>query len=170
MLVPWKKSYDKPIQCIKKQRNHPANKGLYSLSYSFSSSHVWMWELHHKEGWAPKNWCFLTVVLEKTLERPSDCKEIKSINPNGNQPRIFIGRTDAEAPIPWPPDVKSRLTGKESAAGKDWRQKEKGAAEDEMVRQHHRLHGHKFGQSPGDGERREPGVLQSVGLQRVRRD
>ena len=84
-LAPWKKSYDKPIQCIKKQRNHPANKGLYSLSYSFSSSHVWMWELHHKEGWAPKNWCFRTVVLEKTLESPLDSKEIQPVNPKGSQ-------------------------------------------------------------------------------------
>ena len=111
-----------------------------------------MWQLDHKEGWAPKNWCFLTVVLEKTLERPLDCKEIKSINPNGNQPRIFIGRTDAKAPILWPPDVKSRLTGKESEAGKDWRQKEKGAAEDEMVRYHHWRNGYEFEQTPGDSE------------------
>ena len=99
MLVPWRKSYDKPIQCIKKQRNHPANKGLYSLSYSFSSSHVWMWELDNKEGWEPKNWCFRTGVLEKTLESPLDSKEIQPVNPKGNQSWIFIRRTDAEVPI-----------------------------------------------------------------------
>ena len=99
----------------------------------FSSSHVWMWEFDHKEGWVPKNWCFQTVVLEKTLESLLDCKEIKPVNPKGNQPWKFIGRTDAEAPIPWPPDAKSWLTGKDPDAGKDWRQK-KGVAEDERVR------------------------------------
>ena len=98
--------------------------------------HVWMWELDHKEGWAPKNWCFQTVVVEKTLESPLDYKEIKLVNPKRKQPWIFIGKTDAkaEAPILWPPDLKSLLLGKDPDAGKDWRQKEKGAAEDEMVR------------------------------------
>ena len=107
-------------QHIKKQRHHFANKGLSSQSYGFSSSHVWIWELDHKEGWAPKNWCFWTVVLEKTLESPLDCKEIKPVNPKGNQPWIFIGKTDteAEAPISWPPDAKSWLIGKDSDAGK----------------------------------------------------
>ena len=125
---------------------------LYSQSYSFSSSHVWMWELDHKEGWAPKNWCFQIVVLEKTLECPLDCMEIKSVNPKGNQPWLFTGRTDAEAeaPILWPPDEKSWLTGKDSDAGKEWRQKETGVAEDEMVREHHRLDGHEFEQTLGD--------------------
>ena len=100
----------------------------HSQSNGLSSSHVWMWELDHKGGWAPKNWCFGNVVLEKTLESPLDCKEIKSFNPKGNQPWIFTGRTDveAEAPILWPPDVKSWLTGKDPDAGKDRRQEEKG--------------------------------------------
>jgi len=101
MLAPWKESYDKPRQHIKKQRHHFADKGPSSQSYGFSSSHVQMWELDHREGWAPKNWCFQIVVLEKTLEIPSDCKEIKPVNPQGNQPWIFIGRTDnvAETPV-----------------------------------------------------------------------
>ena len=121
-------------QYIKKQRYHFADKGPYSQSYGFSSSHVQMWELDHKAGWVPKYWCFWTVVLEKTLETPLDCKEIKPVNPKGNQPWIFIGRTDAEAPILWPCNAKSWLTGKDPDAGKDWRQKEKEAAEDEMFR------------------------------------
>ena len=110
MLGPWRKSYDKPRQHIKKQRYHFLDKGLYSQSYS----HVWMWELDHKEDWALKNWCFWTVVLEKILESLLDCK-IKPVNPKGNQSWIFIGRTDAEAEalILWPPDVQSWLTGKD---------------------------------------------------------
>ena len=96
---------------------------LWCISYGFSSSHVWMWELDHKEGWELKNWCFRTVVLEKTLESPLDGKEIKPVSPKGNQPLIFIGRTDAEAPIFWPPDVKSQLIGKDPDGGKDWRSK-----------------------------------------------
>ena len=106
MLAPWKKSYDKPRQHIKKQRHYFANKGQSSQSYGFSSSHVWMWELDYKGSWAPKNWCFWTVVLEKTLEILLDCKEIQPVHPKGNQSWIFIGRTDAEAetPILWPPD------------------------------------------------------------------
>ena len=109
MLAPWKKSYDQPRLHIKKQRHCFANKGLSSQSYGFSSGHVWMWELDHKESWALKNWCFWTVVLEKTLESPLDCKEIQPVHPRGNQSWIFIGRTDAEAeaPILWPPYVKS---------------------------------------------------------------
>ena len=104
MLAPWKKSYDKPRQCIKKQRHKFSNKSQHSQSYGFSSSHVQMWELDHKEGWVLKNWCFRTVVPEKTLESPLDSKEIKPVNPKGNQPWIFIGRTDdeAETPIFWP--------------------------------------------------------------------
>ena len=119
---------------ILKNRHHFTNKGLYIQSYGFSSSHVWMWELDHKEGWAPKNWCFWTVVLEKTLESPLYCKEIQPVNPEGNQPYIVIGRTVAEAEVPilWLPDVKGWLLGKDSDAGKDWRQKENGVAE--MVR------------------------------------
>ena len=118
----------------------------------FSSSHVWMWELDHKEGWVPKNWCFWTVVLEKTLESPLDCKEIKPVHPKGNQSWIFIGRTDSEAPILWPPDVKSWLTGKDPDAKKDWGQEKKGATEEEMVAWHHWLKGHEAEQAPGDGE------------------
>ena len=133
-LASWKKSYDKPTQCIKKQRHYFANKGPHSQSYGFSSSHVWIWELDHKEGWMLKNWCFWTVVLEKTLESSLNCKEIKPVNPKGNQSWIFIGRTDAEAPILCPPDPESPLFGKDPDAGKDWRQKEKGTAEDEMGR------------------------------------
>ena len=131
-FAPWKKSYDKPKQYIKNQRHYFANKRPSSQSYGFSSSHVWMWELEHKEGWAPKNWCFWTVVLEKTLESLLDCKEIQSVHPKGNQSWIFIRRTDAEAetPILWPPNVKSRLIGKDLDAGKDWGQKEKGTTKD----------------------------------------
>ena len=103
MFVTWKKSYDKPKQHIKKQRHYFSNKGPSSQSYSFSNSHVWIpshvWDLDYKEGWVPKNWCFWTMVLEKTLESSLDCMEIKPVNPKGNQPWIFIGRTDAEAPI-----------------------------------------------------------------------
>ena len=111
MLAPWKKNYDQPRQHIKKQGHYFADKGLSSESYGFSSSHVWMWELDYKEGWAPKNWCFWTVVLEKTLESPLDCKEIQLVHPKGNQSWIFIGRTDAEAetPILWLPDRRNRL-------------------------------------------------------------
>ena len=135
MLAPWKERYDKARQHIKKQKHHFADKGPYSQSYGFSSSHVWMWELDHKD-WAPKNWCFWTVVLEKTLENPLNCKEVKPLNPKRNQPWIFIGRTDAkaEALILWPPDLKTWLIGKDPDAGKDWGQKEKRAAEDEMLR------------------------------------
>ena len=111
MLVPWKKSYDKPRQHIKKQRYHFADRDPSSQSYGFSSSHVWMWELNHKEPWAPKNWCFQTVALEKTLESPLDCKEIQPVHSKGDQSWVFFGRTDAETetPILWPPDVKNSL-------------------------------------------------------------
>ena len=120
MLAPWKKSYNKPRQHIKKQRHYFANKDPYSQSCDFSSSCVWMWELDHTEGWTPKNWCFRTVVLEKTLESPLDCKEIRPVNPKGNQSWIFIRRTDAEAeaPILWTPDAKSWLIRKPLMLGK----------------------------------------------------
>ena len=110
-----------------------------------------MWELGHKEGWVPENWCLWTVVLEKTLESGLDCKEIKPVNPKGNQSWIFIGRTDAEveAPVLWPPDVRSQLIGKNPDAGKDWRQEEKGMTEGEMVGWHHQLNAHEFEQAPG---------------------
>ena len=114
----------------------------------------WMWELDYKESWVPKNWCFWTVVLEKTLESPLDSKEIKSVNPKGNQSWIFIGGTDdeAESPILWPLDGKNWLIGKDPDAGKDWGQEEKGMTEDEMVGWHHRLNGHGFGWTPGVGD------------------
>ena len=144
---PWKKSYDQPRQHIKKQRHYFVNKGPTSQGYGFSSSHVRMWELDHKESWALKNWCFWTVGLEKILEEsPLDCKEIQAAHPKGNQSWIFIGRTDAEAetPILWPPDAKNWLIEKDPDAGKDWRQEEKGTTEDEMVGWHHPVDGHEF--------------------------
>ena len=117
---------------------------FFNFSQSFSSSQVLMWELDHEEGWESKNWCFWTVVLEKTLESPLDNKDIKPVHPKGNHPWIFTGRTDAEAeaPILWPLDVKSQLIGKDPDVGKDWGQEEKGAAEDKMVGWHHWLKGH----------------------------
>ena len=139
------------------QRYYFANKGLSSKSYGFSSSHVWMWELDCTESWAPKNWCFWTVVLEKTLESPLDCKEIQPVNLKGNQYWIFIGMTvaEAEAPILWPPDVKNWLLGKDPDAGKNWRQEKKGTTGDEMVGWHHWLDGREFEQAlgVGDGQR-----------------
>ena len=137
---------DQPRQCIKNQRHHLADKGSFSQSYGFSSRHVRMWELDHKGVWAPKNWCFWTVVLEKTLESPLDCKEIKPVHPKGNQPWTFIGRTDAEAEASklWPPDAKNGLIGKDPDAGKDWGQEEKGKTEDDMAGWHHWLNGHEF--------------------------
>ena len=133
-------------QHIKKQRHYFVNKGLSSQAHGFSSSHVWMWELDYKESWAPKNWCFWTMVLEMTLESPLDSKEIQPVHPKGNQSWIFIGRTEAEAetPIFWPPNAKNWLIWKDPDAGKDWRQEEKGMTEDEMVGWHHRLNGHEF--------------------------
>ena len=133
--TPWKESYDQPRQHIQKQRHYFANKGPSSQSYGFSSSHVYMWELDYKESWVLKNWCFWTVVLEKTLESPLDCKEIQPVHLKGDQTWIFIGRTDAEAETPmfWPSDVKNWLTGKNPDAGKDWRWEEKGTTEDEML-------------------------------------
>ena len=138
--------YYQPRQHIKKQRHFFAYKGLYSQSYGFSISHVWMRELENKEGWAAKNWCFPTVLLEKTLKSPLDCKEIQSVNPKGNQSWIFIGRTDA--PILWPPDGKSQLIGKDPDTGKD-RRETKETTEDETVGWHHWVNGHEFEQTPG---------------------
>ena len=139
MLAPWKGSYDKPRQHIKKQRHHFDDNSPYSQSYGFSSSHVRKWELDHKEGWASKNWCFQTVVLERILESPLDSRELRPDNPKRNQPWIATGRTDAEAPTLWPPDVKNQLIGKNPDAGKDWGQEEKGLTEDEMTGWHHQL-------------------------------
>ena len=118
-----------------------------------SSHHVWMWELDHKESWMSKNWCFWSVVLEKTLDSPLGCKEIQPVHPKGNQSRIFIGRTDVEGetPILWPPDAKSWLIWKDPDAGKDWGQEEKGMTEDKMVGWHHWLDGHEFEQALGIG-------------------
>ena len=115
---------------------------------------IWMWELDCEESWVPKNWCFWTVVLEKTLESPLDCKEIQLVNAKGNQSWIFIGSTDgeAEAPILWPSHAKNWLTGKDPDAGKDWRQEEKGMTENEMIGWHHRLSGHEFEQTLGVGD------------------
>ena len=146
MLALWKKNYDQPRQHTEKQRHYFANKGPSSQSYDFSSSHVWMWELDYKESWVSKNWCFWTVVLEKILESPLDCKEIQPVQPKGNQYWIFIAKTDAEieTPILWPPDAKSWLLRKDPDAGKDWRQEEKVTTEDEMVGWHHRLNWHEF--------------------------
>ena len=137
----------KSLQMVKKQRHYFADKDPYSQSYDFSSSQVWMWELDHKERWALKNWCFWTVVLEKTLECPLDCKETQPVHPKGNQSWVFIGRTDVEAetPVLWPPDAKSWLIWEDPDAGKDSRQEERGTTEDEMVRWHHWLSGHEFG-------------------------
>ena len=146
MFLSWKKSYDKSRQRIKKQRDHLADKGPDSQSYGFSSSHAWMWELDHKEDWVLKSWCFQTVVLEKTLESPFNCKEIQPVHPKGNQSWIFIGTTDAEAEAPMlcPLDVKRWFIRKYPEAGKDWRQEENGMTEDKTVGWHHRLNGHEF--------------------------
>ena len=155
MLSPWKESYDQPRQHIKKQKHYFANKGLSSQGYDFSSGHVWMWELDYKESWALKNWCFWTVVLEKTLESALDCKEIQPVHHKGDQSWVLIGRfkewtsvhstdVEAETPILWLPDMKSWLVGKDPDVGKDWRQEEKGMTEDEMVGWHHRLNRHEF--------------------------
>ena len=159
-LKPWKdtcslkESDDKRKQHIKKQRHHFVNKVPSRQSFSFSRSHVWMWEVDHKEGWEPKNWCFWTVVLVKTLESPLDCKEIKPVNPKGNQSWIFTERTDAEAeaPILWLPGAKRWLTGKDPDVGNDWGQEEKGTTEDKMVGWHHWLNGHEFEQALRESE------------------
>ena len=125
-----------------------------SQGYGFSSGHVWIWEFDYKESWALNNWHFWTVMLEKTLESPLDCREIQPVHPKGNQSWVFIGRTDVEAetPILWPPDTKSWLIGKDPDAGKDWRWEEKGMTEDGMVGWHHRLDGHGFGWILGVGD------------------
>ena len=154
MLILWKESYDQPRQHIKKQRQYFVNRGPSSQGYGFSSSHVWMWELDGEESWAPKNWCFWTVALEKTLESPLDCNEIQPVHPRGDQSWIFIGMTDVEAEttILWPSDAKSWLIWKDPDAGKDWGQEGKGMTEDEMVGWHHWLNEHDFEQALGDGE------------------
>ena len=170
--TPWKKCYVQPRQHIKKQRHYFTNKCPSSQSYVFSSGHVWMWELDCEESWAPKNWCIWTVVLEKTLESPLDCKEIKSVNPKGNQSWIFIGRTDAEveAPIFWPPDGKNWLLGKDPDAGKE-RQENKGMTEGEMAGWHHQLDGQWVWASSGSSWWTwKPGMLKFLVSQRVGHD
>ena len=154
MLTPWKESYDQPRQHIKKQRHYFASKGLSSQGYGFSSSHVWMWELDYKESWAQNNWCFWTVVLEKTLESPLDCKEIQPVQPKGDQSWVFTGGTDieAETPILWLPDAKSWLIWKDPDAGKDWGQVEKEMTQDEMAGWHHWHYEHGFGWTLGVGD------------------
>ena len=141
------------LENILKSRDYFSNKGPCSQSYGFSYSHVWMWKLDCKESWVPKNWCFWTVVLEKILESPLDCKDIQTINPKGNQSWVFIGRTDVEVKtsILWPPDVKSWLTGKDPDAGKDWKQ-EKGMTEGEMVGWYHQFNGPEFESTPRVGD------------------
>ena len=148
LLLGWKAMTN--LDSILKSRGITLPTKVCLVQYGFSSSHVWMWELNHKEGWVPKSWCFWAVVLEKTLESPLDCK-IKPVNPKGNQSWIFIGRTDAqaEAPILWPPDVKSWFVRKDPDAGKDWRLEEKGTTQVDMVGWHHWLDGHDIEQAPG---------------------
>jgi len=147
MLTPWKESYKQPRQHIKKQRCYFANRGLSSQGYGFSSGNVLMSKLDYKESRVPKNWCFWTVVLEKTLESHLDYKEIHPVHPKGDQCWVFIGRTDVEpeTPILWPPDVKSWLIWRDLDAGKDWSQEEKGITKVEINGCHHRLNGHEFG-------------------------
>ena len=127
---------------------------MSSQGYGFSSGHVWMWELDCEESWAPKNWCFLTVVLEKTLKHSLNCKEIQPVHPEGDQSWVFIGRNDAKAetPVLGPPHAKSWLIGKDSDAGRDWGQEEKGMPEDEMAGWHHWLDGHESEWTPGVGD------------------
>ena len=143
-----------PRQHIKDQRHYFADKGPSSQSYGFSSSHVWIWEIDLKETWELKNWCFWTVVLEKTLESPLDCKEIQPVHSKGDQSWVFFGRTDAKAetPVLWPPHAKSWVIGKDSDAGRDWGQEEKGMTEVEIAGWHHRLDEREFGWIPGVGD------------------
>ena len=148
--APWKTSYDQPRL---KSRDITLPTKVHRVKAMVFLVVMYGWRVDHKENWAPKNWCFWTVLLEKTLESPLDCK-IKPVNPKRNQSWIFIGRTNAEAetPIFWPPDVKSWLIGNDPDAGKDRRQEEKGTTEDETVGRHHRLDGHEFEQAPGVGD------------------
>ena len=166
---PWKKSYDQRRQHIKKQRHYFTNKRLSSQSYGFSSSHVWMWELEYKESWAQKIWCFWTVVLEKTLESPLDCKEIQAVHPKGNQSWIFFGRTETEAetPILWPPDSKNWLTGKRPWC---WEKLKEGGEGDNGGWNGWMASATRWTWIWGSGSwwwTGKPGVLQSMGSQRM---
>ena len=163
------------LDSILKSRDIALSKKIHLVKaiFFFSSSCVWLWYLNYKESWALKNWCFWTLLLEKTLESPLDCKEIQPVHSKGDQSWVFTGRTDVEAEIPilWPPHAKSWLIWKHPDAGKDWGQKEKGTTEDEVVGWHHQLNGHEF----YVGFRSwwwtgRPGMLQLMGLQRVRHD
>ena len=142
------------LDSILKSRHYFANKGPSSQGYGFSSGYVWMWELDYEENWAPKNWCFWIVVLEKTLESPLDCKEIQPVHSKGDQPWVFFGRTDAkgETPVLWPPHAKIWLIGKDPDAGRDWGQEEKGMTQDEMAGWHHGLDGRECDCTPGVGD------------------
>ena len=153
-ITPWKESYDKPRQHIQKQRHYFAHKGQSSQNYGFSTGYVWMWELDCEESLASKNWCFWTLVLEKTLESPSDCKEIQPVHSKGDQSWVFFGRNaaKAETPVLWPPRVKSWLIGKDPDARRDCRQEEQGMTEDEMAGWYHWLHGHEFEWTLGVGD------------------
>ena len=167
----WQESYDKPRQCVEKQRHYSANKSLYSQGYGLPSGHVWLWELDHKEGRTPKNWCLQTVVLEKTPESSMDIKEIKPVNLKGNQPWTLIGRIDveAEAPVFWSSDANRGLIGKVPDVGKDWGQKKK-VSDDEMAGWHHWCNEHELGQTLGDGEGQGSLVCCSPWGHRVRHD
>ena len=172
MIASWQESYDKPRQRVKKQRHHFANKDLYSQIYGLSSRHVQMWELDHKYGRMPKKLMRSSLMLEKMLESPLDCKEIKPVNHKGSQPWIHTRRTDgkAEAPTLWPLDADSWLIGEDTDVGTDWRQKEKRATEDEMVGWHHWFYGHELGQTEKWWGIERCGMLQSMRSQRAGHD
>ena len=153
--APWKKSYDKPRQCFKKQTHHFVNRGPYNQSCGFPNNHVWIWEFNHKEGWVLKNWCFWTLMLEKILDSSLDSKEFKPVTTKGNQAWIFTGKTDVEARIFWPYDVKGQLTGKDPDSGQNWGQENKGATKNEMGGWHHWFNGHESEQTLGDSEGQE---------------
>ena len=166
----WKESYDQLRQHIKKQRHWFAHKGPSSQSYIFSHSHVWMWVLDYKESWVQKNWCFWNVVLEETLESPLDCNEIQLVHPKGNQSWIFIGMTDAETLILWPPDAKNWLIRKDPDGGKDWRWEEKGMTGWDCWMASLTWWTWVWASSGSWWYTGKPGVLQSLGLQRVGHD
>ena len=172
MLAPWKKSYDKPRQHIKSQWHYFVNKVLSSQSYVFPVVMLWLWNLDHKKSWVPKNWCFWTVVLKKTLENPLDCKKIQPVHPKENQSWIFIGRTDVEAetPILWLPDTKSWLIWKDLDSGKDWRREEKGRKRMSWLDGITDSMDMSFKMSGNCWWTGKPGVLWSLGSQRARHD